>query len=168
MRKFKFLYIAIAFVLFAVGCNLKQNEPIVVQIDNESKFLTIADSIITDVTILNPDGDEWTDYTLRRLDKKTLVDEIFKSVYKEELIPYEFFNDKQLTIEDIKAIEDDPEFSREKIAKVQFEEAWYYDSKKHKMVKKVHSIMLAYELYNSEGEIKGYKPAFKVYLNTEN
>ena len=130
----------------------------------EENFIVIADTIVNDVVIMNPDNDEWTDYCLRNLDKKTLVNEIFKSVYAGELIPYEFFHNEPLSIEDIKALEDDPKFSRDKIAKVQFEEAWYYDSVNQKMVKKVHSIMLAYEIYNSLGEIKGYKPAFKVYL----
>lgn len=146
------------------GCNLKQNEPQVVNLGSEENFIVIADTIVNDVVIMNPDNDEWTEYCLRNLDKKTLVNKIFKSVYAGELIPYEFFHNKPLSIDDIKALEDDPTFSRDKIAKVQFEEAWYYDSVNQKMVKKVHSVMLAYEIYNSLGEIRGYKPAFKVYL----
>ncbi len=150
--------------IITAGCNLKQNEPQVINLGGDENFIVIADTIINNVVIMNPDNDEWTEYCLRNLDKKTLVNEIFKSVYAGELIPYEFFNNEVLSIEDIKALENDSTFSRDKIAKVQFEEAWYYDSVNQKMVKKVHSIMLAYEIYNSLGEIKGYKPAFKVYL----
>jgi hypothetical protein len=154
-------------ILTLASCNLKQSQPEIVNLGEENNYLAIADTIITDVVILNPDDDEWTDYTLRNLDKETLVNEIFTSVYNGKLIPYEFFKNEPLTIEDIKTLEDDPEFSRDQIGKVQFEEAWYYDAENHKMVKKVHSIMLAYEIYNSLGEIRGYKPAFKVYFNTE-
>ncbi len=151
-------------LVFASGCNLKQNDYQAIQLGTEEKFIVIADTIINDVVVKNPNQDEWTDICLRNLDKKTLVDEIFKLVYSGELIPYEFFNNQTLSIEDIKALEEDPDFSRELIAKVQFEEAWYFDPASKKMIKKVHSIMLAYEIYNSLGEIRGYKPAFKVYL----
>ena len=151
-------------LVFASGCNLKQKEYQSIQLGTEEKFIVIADTIISDVVVKNPNQDEWADICLKNLDKKTLVDEIFKSVYSGELIPYEFFNNQTLSIEDIKALEDDPDFSRELIAKVQFEEAWYFDPTSQRMIKKVHSIMLAYEIYNSLGEIRGYKPAFKVYL----
>ncbi len=156
-------YIWILFAsVFISSCNFNQSNSKDLNLGNESNYMEIADTIITDVIILNPDDDEWTEYTLRNLDKKTLVDEIFKLVYKGDLEPYEFFYNEPLTIDDIKALEKDPEFSRKKIAKVQFEEAWYFDTKSQKMIKKVHSIMLAYEIYNFQGEIRGYKPAFKV------
>lgn len=158
-------WILLISILFS--CKQKNSTPHLVDLGDESNYLELADTIISDVVILNPDGDEWTDYTLRKLDKKTLVDEIFKSVYSGELEPFEFFNNTPLTIDDIKDLEKAPEFSRDKIAKVQFEEAWYYDAQNKKMIKKVHSIMLAYEIYSSLGELKGYKPAFKVYFNNQ-
>ena len=146
------------------GCIQKENEVQKVDIGQENNFIVIADTIINDVIIKNPDYDEWTDHSLKNLDKETLIDEIFNSVYKGDLIPYEFFENTPLDIDYIKTLEKDPEFSRDNIAKVQFEEAWYYDSENQKMIKKVYSIMLAYEVYNLQGEIKGYKPAFKVYF----
>lgn len=146
------------------GCDFSTKKTQPVTVESKEYFTTIADTLISDVVIKNPDKDEWTDYCLRNLDKKTLVDEIFKAIYDGKLTPYEFFNDEVLSIDDIKSLEKDSEFSRDKIAKVQFEEAWHYDSENQKMTKKVHSIMMAYEIYNSEGKIKGYKPAFKVYF----
>ncbi len=162
--KTKIIQLVFIISVITVGCNLKQKEPQVVNLGGDENFIVIADTIVNDVIILNPDNDEWTDYCLRNLDKKTLVNEIFISVYEGKLIPYEFFQNEILSIEDIKALENDSTFSRNKIARVQFEEAWHYDTVNQKMVKKVHSIMLAYEVYNLFGEIKGYKPAFKVYL----
>lgn len=157
------IYTCIIFIT-AVACNLNQQEPQMVNLGDKENYMVIADTLVSDVVILNPNNDEWTDYCLRNLNKKILVKEIFESVYTEELVAYEFFNNTPLSIKDIKVLEDDPEFSRDKIAKVQFEEAWYFDTDNQKMIKKVHSIMLAYEIYDSEGEIRGYKPAFKVYL----
>lgn len=151
--------------IITFGCNLNQKEHQKIPLGTEKEFIIIADTIIDDVVIKNPNKDEWVDFCLKNLDKKTMVDEIFKLVYSGKLIPYEFFQDTALSIDDIEKLESDPDFSRDMIAKVQFEEAWYFDPTNQKMIKKVHSIMLAYEIYNSLGEIRGYKPAFKIYLN---
>lgn len=163
MKLAKQIILVVLLSIMIFSCKPEPREQIV-YFENAETITVIADTIITDVIIKNPTDDEWIDYTLRYLDKKTLVDQIFDAVYSKQLIPYEFFNNTQLTIEQVKEIETDPDFSRDKIAKVQFEEKWYYDSKSNTMIKKVYSIMLAFELYNPEGEIKGYKPAFKVYL----
>jgi len=163
----KIVIFLLSLIILFASCSQQEADPKTSNLGVEHNYLEIADTIITDVVILNPDGNEWTDFTLRNLNKKSLVDELFKSVYEGKLKPYDFFNNNTLSIEDIKALEVDPDFSRDNIAKVQFEEAWYYDPEKQEMVKKVHSIMLAYEIYNSLGEIRGYKPAFKVYFNNE-
>ena len=155
--------ILIIYGLFLFSCGPKKEKK-AITIDSIETYLVIADTIITDVVIKNPTDDEWTDYTIRNLNRKELVDQIFKAVYKKELVPYDFFNDTPLSVDKVREIESDPEFSRDKIAKVQFEEKWYYNAENNSMIKKVHSIMLAYEVYNAEGEIKGYKPTFKVYL----
>ena len=158
-------------LFFIIGCNnqSKDQPKEKAQIDagKLKTYEVIADTIINDIVIKNPNNDEWTDFCLRKLDKASFVDYIFEAVYAEELTPYDFFDETVLTIDDIQKLENNPEFDRNKIAKVQYEEAWYYDKQNNTMIKKVHSIMLAYEIYNSQGEIKGYKPAFKVYFNNE-
>ena len=163
LKKRTLLSLLSFFILFA-SCEQSQKEIKNIDLSIDESYIEIADTIINDVVIKNSDNDEWTEYCLRNLDKKTLVNEIFNLIYSEELIPYDFFQNTQLSIDDIKALEKDPEFSRDKISKVQFEEAWYFDTENQKMLKKVHSIMLAYEIYDFNGEVKGYKPAFKVYF----
>jgi len=164
MKQFVKFFLILNIGISLIGC--KREQPIQeTQVVADGSYTVIADTIITDVVIKNPGIDEWTDFCLRNLDKKILVDDLFKDVYSGELIAHDFFNDNILNIDEVKAIENDPEFSRDKIAKVQFEESWSYNEENNTMVKKVHSIMLAYEIYHSDGEFKGYKPAFKVYLN---
>ena len=143
-----FINLLLLSLLALAGCNFEQKQPQTADMENLSDYIPIADTIITDVLILNPNTDEWTDYSLRNLDKKTLVNEIFESVYHEDLIPYEFFHNKPLTIDDIKELEKDPEFSRDKIAKVQFEEAWYYDPTNQKMIKKVIELLVFITVFN--------------------
>ncbi|HRW62078.1 MAG TPA: hypothetical protein P5132_01250 [Bacteroidales bacterium] len=151
------------FLILISSCQQNRDEKI--KLTNQTEeYQLIADTIINDIMIKAAENDEWAEYSLRKLDKLKLVNEIFDLVYSEELTPYEYFSEAPLRIEEIEQLEKDPEFSRDKIAKVQFVEAWYFDPIGMKMTKRVHSIMLAYEVYNNQGEIKGYKPAFKVFL----
>ena len=164
MKQLSFIAVLL-FIFF--GCDNQPKETFQMEADQPENYEVIADTIINYVIIKNPDNDEWTTYCLRKLDKNSLVNYIFDAVYAEELTPYDFFSETVLTIKDIKELEKDSEFDRNNIAKVQYEEAWYYNKQKNTMIKKVHSIMLAYEIYDNFGEIKGYKPAFKVYFNNE-
>ena len=158
----------ITIILYVLtGCSDEPKQIVKADFDDIENYEIIADTIITDVVIKNPDNNEWTDYCLRKLDKTELVNHIFNAVYEGKLIPYDFFNNTPLTIDDIKNLEKDPEFNRDNIAKVQYEEAWHYNAQNQTMIKKVHSIMFAFEIYTSEGEIKGYKPAFKVYFDDQ-
>lgn len=126
----------------------------------------IGDSIIYDMVIknANPD-DEWAEECLRKLEREKLIQIIFDAVYEKTLIPYDYYENKPLKISDIKKLEADKEFSRDIIGKLQFEEEWSFDETTLQFRKKVNSILLAYEVYNSAGEIRGYKPAFYVRLN---
>ena len=165
MNKINNIIIGSLLLFIALSCNQSPKEFPKVNIDHNSNYAVLADTIITDVVIKNRDNDEWTSYTLRNLEKEQLVDELFNLVYSGELVPYNFFSETPITIDEVKEIERSEDYSRDKIGKVQFEEAWYFDVDSKKMVKKVQSIMLAYELYDLEGKVKGYKPVFKVYLN---
>ena len=161
----RIVFLILATLLYMCKPEHKNIEPQENQNLNLNNFITIADTIINDVVIKNPDNDDWTSYCLRHLDRETLINDLFDLVYSEKLVPYDFFTDEVLSIADIKLIESEEEYSRENVAKVQFEESWSFDKDTQAMVKKVHSVMIAYELFTSEGKVKGYKPIFKVYLN---
>ena len=77
---------------------------------------------------------------------------------------YNYFDETPLTIHDIKELEKQEEFERNRIGKIQFEEIWYYSHDQMKMEKHVYSVMLAYEVYRNDGSFRGYKPAFKIYF----
>lgn len=162
----KLILITVTFLILT-GCSDEPKQTVKANFGDIENYEIIADTIITDVVIKNPDNDEWTDYCLRTLNKTELVNHIFNAVYEGKLTPYNYFNNIPLTINDIKNLEKDPEFNRNNIAKVQYQEAWHYNVQKQTMIKKVHSIMFAFEVYNNEGEIKGYKPAFKVYFDDQ-
>jgi hypothetical protein len=126
----------------------------------------VADTVIYDVVIKNPNADDhWTEECLSHLDRRGLVDMVFDAVYRNELIPYDYITNRELTVKDIKSLEDDPEFNRENIGKIQFNEEWYFDRVNLRMEKRVNSISLGYEVFDVNGSLRGYKPAFMVRLN---
>ncbi|MCF8233057.1 MAG: hypothetical protein K9J27_12830 [Bacteroidales bacterium] len=161
------------FVLFAglllMGCKhpWEREKKHSIQTDSISnEFISIADSINYGVVIkARNDADDWQKKWLRSFDRKELVDFIFEAVYSGKLQPYDYFDDKPIAIEQIKQLENKEEFERSKVGKIQFKERWYFDTNRLQMIKKVYSIMLAYEVYKENGAFRGYKPAFKVYLN---
>ncbi len=126
----------------------------------------IADTIIYDVIIKNPDPDDkWTEKCLAHFDRKSFIDQLFDAVYNKHAIAYDFFSGEKITPGGLKRIERSRDFDREKIGKIQFSESWYYDSLNLVMEKKIISLVLGYELYGDNGEIIGYKPVFKIDLN---
>lgn len=153
-------------VSIIISCNQKSNETnrLIPVEDSHYNYTAIADTIITDVVIKNPNNDEWIEYSLRNLDKDVLVKELFELVYDGKLTPHNFFSDEPLSIDEVKELEKSEDYSRDNIAKVQFEESWKFDKENLKMQKQVYSIMLAYEVYYSDGSVKGYKPIFKIYF----
>ena len=126
----------------------------------------IADTIIYDVIVKNPDPDDkWTEKCLANFDKSRFVNQLFDAVYNKHAIAHDFFSGKKINPGRLKRMEKSEDFSREKIGKIQFSETWYYDSLNLVMEKRIISLVLGYELYGNNGEIIGYKPVFKINLN---
>lgn len=133
----------------------------------DSTAYLVADSILYDVVVQNPDStDEWASYCLRNVDKKTIADMVFDGIYSGKLQAYAYSNEQLLSIEQVKEMEKDPRCNRSKIGKIQFEEQWFMDQVNLGMYKKVTAIMLAYEINAIDGR---YRAGIKVKLpNTAN
>lgn len=131
----------------------------------EGSFV-LAPLITYDVTVKNPDpADHWTDECLKQLDLKRLVNEIFDAVYSGRLTAYHYHEERPMSIAEIRKLEKDREFDRSRIARLQFVEEWYLNEESLRFHKQIRSLMLAYELYDQDGNIRGYKSAFQVFLN---
>jgi hypothetical protein len=130
---------------------------------NKNNAVVIADTIIYSVTTKNASPeDEWTEYCLRKMDNQALANIVFNAIYNGRLTPYNYDTEEPMTIAQVRAFEKDNR--RDKIAKVQFVEEWYFDEQNLQMGKRVNAIMLAYELRNRKNEVSGYKAGIKVYL----
>lgn len=131
----------------------------------ESGFI-IADTIIYDVIIKNPNSDDkWTDECLKNLKKKQFIDQLFESVYNESNIAYDLSSNKIILPAELKSLEKKQEIDRDKIGKIQFAESWLYNDSLMIMSKKVISVSLGIEVFDERGELLGYKHAFKIHFN---
>ncbi len=132
----------------------------------DTSSMLIANPIIFDLVVKTNSTDEWEQECLKNVSERSLFDTLFKAVYNGRLQAYNYFTNLPMSIEEIKNLEkNNEEFSRDRLSKLQFVENWYFDYKNLKIGKNVKSVMLAYEIYNLEGEIRGYKPLFRVNLN---
>ena len=136
------------------------------QTDSLSPGWLVADSILYDVVIKNPDpSDEWVNTNLKYLEREKWLDEIFSAIYHKKLKAFDYYTGEELSVRAVKKIEKETDFDRNKIAKIQFTEKWYFDSKTLTMNKKVIHMVIGYEYFNSHGELRGYKAAFTVKMN---
>ncbi len=131
---------------------------------NSDEQLLVAHPIIYDVIVDNPDpSDEWTNFCLKDYDNEALENVLFNAVYQKKLVPYHYHLDTVLSMEYVKDFE--KKIAERPLGKIQFQEKWFFDETNMKMYKQVLYIVMGYELVNDEGEIYGYEPAFKVYLD---
>lgn len=127
--------------------------------------LQVADQIIYDVIIKNPDPqDEWTEKCLAGLKRGELVDFIFQGLYDERFNAYDIFNDQLIPMRRIRKMEENGEFTREQVSKIQFVEDWYLDPGSYSMSKRVTEVRLGLEHIDGFGMHLGHNPLFKVRL----
>ncbi len=165
MKSIYFLkYYVAYFGILSIACGCNSNKPDK-SYQNIPKNNLVADTIVYDVLISNPNPeDTWTEECLDNLDRTLFVEQIFEGIYNGELQPYDYYEDKPMRPAKIKRMEKNQELLRAHIGKVQFTERWYYDPVNLTMKKEVISMVLGEQLLNSEGEVRGYKPIFKVNL----
>ncbi len=122
-----------------------------------------ADTIIYEVLISNPDTlNKWETAKLKNVRHRKLVDDLFEMIYTGKKKAYDYYTHQALSIDEIKDLEADDRFSREKVGKLQFTETWIYNKSIQKLNKNTHAILLAYELYDDSDNLRGYKAAFFV------
>lgn len=156
------------FIILAYSCIRNPetvNEQVVPLSLSEITGHVIADTIIYDVLIkaANPD-DEWENQRLRNLNHRAFIDSIFNLVYNKDIIAYDVFENKALSVSEVRSIENHNDYTRDRIGKIQFTERWNFDPSNQELQKQVISIALGYETYAEDGEVRAYKPIFKIYL----
>jgi len=119
--------------------------------------------IIYETAIVNPDStDSWANECLADFNRKMLIDNVFKAVYDGKITPVDYFTGTNIPPDQIRKMENDGEFSREHIRKIQFEERWIWDNGKVEMQKQLISMTIAYEVFDQAGKSRGQKPIFRL------
>ncbi len=150
-------------VLFVLSCSGPNKEKGVRRAPGETQSQMIADQIIYDVMIKNHDPeDDWTEKCLAGLNREELIDFILNGLYKDRFKAYDIFNDKSIPSRKIKKMEEDGEFTREQISKIQFVEQWYIDTALSTLTKRVTEVRLGIEHFDNYGMLIGHNPLFKV------
>jgi hypothetical protein len=159
----KLIFILLPLVLCCSKTSPVKEIPSLANPEKITTQILVADTIIYDVIIRNPNPDDtWTASCLKGLQRSELVDSLFAWVYNGKLSAYDFDSHQKLNVNDIEKIESAKDFDREKIGKIQFMEKWYYDGSVPGLNKEIISLVLGYEVYNESGELRGYKPVFKM------
>ncbi len=162
-----FCVILLIGALALTGCNHNKTHesPLVIRADSFNGSI-IADTIIYDVIIKNPNPDDlWTSECLKNIHHSALIDSLFHLVYAKQAVAYDLYSNAPLKVKDVKRMENEADFQRNQIGKIQFTERWYFDVSTQQFQKEVISITLGHELYNEEGSVRGYKPVYKLKLN---
>ena len=161
-------------VILISGCKNQpeQTGKIVFSSDAMSDFTVedmVADSIIYSVTIVNTESlDSWNDYRLRNINRHKFIENIFENIYSGNLTAYNYHSDEPMTVDDLRNLESMPDFSRDRIEEIMFEETWLYSSTNNRFYKEVYSIVLAYALFTEAGERReGLKAAFRIKMNSK-
>ncbi len=87
--------------------------------------------------------------------------------YAGKVKAYDYYTDEPMSVNQVKEIEKQAESDGAEIAKVQFLEDWFFDPVTFNFYKKVHFIMLAYEILDENGNVRNYKAAFYVPFGIE-
>jgi hypothetical protein len=141
-------------------------KPLKTSISDTITGIVVADTIIYEVIISNPNPDDtWATECLSGLHRRSLIDNIFSMVYKNQAVAFNHETNEKLTPRQVKQIEARDGFNRENIGMIQFTEAWYLNPESGTMTKKVLSMVLGYNFYASDGELFGHKPVFRVEMN---
>lgn len=172
MKKNCFLILAFFIVIAVESCKSFNRDklqvvknPPVNATDYSSEYV-LADTIVYDVIVKNSNPDDkWQEECLRQFHRKAFIDELFNAAYKNKIKIYDFFTGEIIPPDQLKKIEKQDDYNRDAIGEIRFTEQWYYNPAKNQFNKKILSLVLAYQVFNSDGTSRGYKPVFKILMN---
>lgn len=127
----------------------------------------LADSIIYDVLLAPSDStNSWENYCLSGIHQQKLIDYIFDGIYSGRFKAYDFINDKELKIKDIRKIEKSEGYSRDLITKIQFREAWHVDSA-GVFNKRIIGLTLGIAKFSSQRTFLGHSALLRVEMDSQ-
>jgi len=139
------------------------------KVEKPDDAIIFADTIIYDVVLQNSQyGREWTNEcsyntVAKTVDIEAITNTIFQAIYKNRLTPYDLFTGEVMTVAQVKELVKKHKISS--MAKMEFNEEWYFNENTLEMSKRIRDISFGFEKTDEAGNVLSYYPAFKVYLN---
>ncbi len=164
-----FFILIFLFLFLLPGCNSinkQEKEQLIydtVYLDGETgnSYTKIASSI-TYESIIKNDGKLPEAFT-SGIKQKKIISLLMEALQTGKANAYDYHTNTPLTISQVDSIEKNTkEYQRDKIGRILFTEDWYYDSTSGKIIKDIESLILGYEVYKTNGDLKGYKPLIKI------
>lgn len=159
-------------VLLSISCKKDNNnnslqKPITYTEKIPNQVVVVANPIVYDVTVKSPDAtDEYLQECLKNSNVDTLINYIFDAIYNKQLVPYHYWlKDSIIPIDSIKNLENI--IRNKKIAKMTFDEQWYYSPDSLQMYKKVNAIIIGYQSKKETSQPVLYKALFKIYFDQQ-
>ena len=166
MRKISLLIIGLAIAFISCNNEKESVNKVSEKSINLDGALVLTDSLIYSIATHpseNKDSSELAGFNLFL--QKKLIDYIFKQIYSEKLKAYDFFSEKELSVNEVKEIEKTEGFNRSEVGKVQFNEQWLIDNN-GMLIKRVKSMTLGIEHYSNQGTFLNYNALFTIKFNT--
>ena len=184
MKHLSVLIVILSALFLMAACGNHENS------GNENASI-ITEKIEYPVFIKDPYGDNQADWwkenieTSKRLE---FVQTLFDWAYSGEVKAYDYLTNKPLTVEQVKAIGNEPDtltiiqsfppyeekdtilqnkIDLHLIHKLKFMEEWRFNLKDHSIQKTVIGIAPTLTVYADSMEIKGYRPLFWIYFDEE-
>lgn len=159
------LFLSIAVATLLASCSREQNTQNETDKTISPFEILMADTITYNLDIKNADSDDYySAMFLERLNRNALLTSLVNDVLTGKLNAYDYFTGKKLSANEIKDILKQDDFKNDNFAQLQFQEKWTYNQSTQQLIKKVYSVVLGFEFRDDEGNLKGYKPAFKINL----
>lgn len=154
----KWLFIGFIFV-GVISCTPKKSGSVFID-----PSISVADTIVYEALIHNTDVSEtWKSDWLKGLDKEKLVNQLFESIYNKKVKVVDYDTKVPMTTEQVQEWESNN--PRSAIGKLQFTETWGWDVHEGRFLKRVIAILPAYEAFNEDGSLRGYKAGIQVLTN---
>jgi hypothetical protein len=173
------------FIVFLLGCVLFFS----CNRGEEGGKNLVTKRIQYDVTIKSPDPDfDWWMQNIEGSEREKLVNEMINAASNGKVKVYDVVSNKLLTTDDVKGMlkrvdsvqVENPEpphemrdtviiheVNQREITKIRFLEEWKMDQNSLVFSKKVLAICPMVEAYSETGELKGYKPLFWVFSDSD-
>jgi hypothetical protein len=134
--------------------------------ETNANLILVAKNIVTEV-IVKPDtlGEPWEVEKVKNYNGILMFNDIFEKIYNKKLVVYDIYTSEPLDPSAVKKTVKDFGGNISKIAKIQFDEDWYFNSMTNKLVKKMKWVSFAYEIQRQDGLPVGYVALFKIKID---